>query len=81
MQETEETQLASLGEEDPLEEEMQPTPGFLPEKSHRQRSLVGYSPLGRKESDRTEQLSLHVCHYIESSLESRTCLTRNNMYK
>ena len=33
----------------------QPTPGFLPGKSHRQRSLVGYSPWGYKESDRTER--------------------------
>ena len=30
------------------------TPVFLPEKSHGQRSLVGYSPWGRKESDTTE---------------------------
>ena len=29
----------------------QPTPVFLPGKSHGQRSLVGYSPRGRKESD------------------------------
>ena len=28
----------------------QPTPVFLPGESHRQRSLVGYSPQGRKES-------------------------------
>ena len=35
----------------------QSTPVFLPEKSHGQRSLVGYSPKGRKESDPTEQLS------------------------
>ena len=27
---------------------------FLPGESHRQRSLAGYSPLGRKESDTTE---------------------------
>ena len=27
---------------------------FLPEKSHGQRSLVGYSPWGHKESDVTE---------------------------
>ena len=41
----------------------QPTPGFLPGKFHRQRSLVGYSPWGRKESDVTEWLSTytHVC--------------------
>ena len=30
---------------------------FLPRESHGQRRLVGYSPLGRKELDMTEQLS------------------------
>ena len=39
-----ETWAQSLGWEDPLEEGMQPTPGFLPGDSHGQRSLVGYSP-------------------------------------
>ena len=34
--------------------ESQPTPVFLPGKSHGQRGLVGYSPWGCKESDRTE---------------------------
>ena len=32
----------------------QPTPVFLHRKSHGQKSLVGYSPWGRKESDMTE---------------------------
>ena len=32
----------------------QPTPVFLPGKPHGQRSLAGYSPQGRKESDTTE---------------------------
>ena len=32
----------------------QPTPVFLPGESHGQRSLVGYSPWGRKELNRTE---------------------------
>ena len=31
----------------------QPTPVFLPEKSHGQRSLVGYSSWGHKEPDMT----------------------------
>ena len=31
----------------------QPTPGFLPGKSHGQRSLVGDSPWGHKELDFT----------------------------
>ena len=34
---------------------------FLPGKSHGQRSLVGYSPWGHKESDTTECLSTHAC--------------------
>ena len=37
----------------------QPTPVLLPEKSYGQRSLVGYSPWGRKESDMTERLHFH----------------------
>ena len=35
----------------------QPTPVFLPGRSHGQWSLVGYSPWGLKESDTTEWLS------------------------
>ena len=35
-----------------------PTPVSLPGKSHGHRSLVGYSPWGRKESGTTEQLTL-----------------------
>ena len=49
-----ETQAQSLGWEDPLEKEWQSTLGLLPGKSHGQRSLVVYSPWGRKESDTTE---------------------------
>ena len=36
----------------------QPTRVFFPGESQGQRSLEGYSPWGRKESDRTEQLSV-----------------------
>ena len=32
----------------PWERKWQPTPVFLPGKSHGQRNLVGYSPWGRK---------------------------------
>ena len=38
----------------PRRRKWQPTPVFLPGKSHRQRRLVGYSPWGHKESDTTE---------------------------
>ena len=38
----------------------QHTPVFLPGKSHGQRSLVGYSPWGRKESDTTERLHFTI---------------------
>ena len=51
-----ETQVRFLGQEDPLEKEMVIHPRFLPRESHGWRSLVGYSPQGRKESGMTEQL-------------------------
>ena len=50
-------QIQSLGLEDPLEESMVTTLVFLPEESHGQRRLVGYSPWGHKESDMT----YHIC--------------------
>ena len=34
-----------------------PTPVFLPEEFHGQRSLTDYSPWGHKKSDTTEQLT------------------------
>ena len=40
----------------PWRSKWQPTPVFLPGKSHGRRSLVGYSPRGRKELDATERL-------------------------
>ena len=44
----------------PLSRKWQPTPVFLPGKSHAQRSLVGYSPWNRKKSDITKQLRTHT---------------------
>ena len=41
----------------------QPTPVFMPGKSHGLRSLVTYNPWGRKESDMTERL-LCVCECV-----------------
>ena len=43
----------------PWRRKWQPTPVLLPGKSHGQRSLVGCSPWGRKESNMTEQLHFH----------------------
>ena len=44
----------------------QPTPVFLPGGSHGQRSLVGYSPWGRKESDTTERVThTHICYILD----------------
>ena len=54
MQETQETQIWSLGQEDPLEEVMALHSSILAWEIHGQKSLAGYSPWGCKES---EQLS------------------------
>ena len=43
----------------PWRRKWQPIPVFLPGKSHRQRSLVGYRPQGCKESDTNEKLNYH----------------------
>ena len=52
-----ETQVQSLGREDPLEVSMVTTLVFLPGESHGQRSLAGYSPWGHKEWDMTEGIT------------------------
>ena len=44
----------------PWRRKWQPTPVFLPAKSHGQKSLVGYSPWGHKESNMTEQLNNNI---------------------
>ena len=41
----------------------QPTPVFLPGESHGQRSLMGYSPWGCKELDKTELLSTNIVYF------------------
>ena len=58
--------VRSLGWEDPLEKERQPSPLFWPGEFH---GL--YGPWGHKESDTTEQLSLH---FISVSLKKRKCI-------
>ena len=58
-----ETQGQSLSWKIPWRSEWKPTLVFLPGKSHRQRSLVGYRPWGCKESDTTEGLTLSLPQY------------------
>ena len=43
-----ETQVQSLSQEDPWRRKWQPTPVFLPVKSHGQKTLEGNSPWGLK---------------------------------
>ena len=47
----------------PWRRKWQSTPVLLPGKSHGHRSLVGYSPWGRKELDMTERLHSHIPTY------------------
>ena len=48
----------------------QPTPVFMPGKSHGPRSLVGYNPWCRKELDTTERL-LCVCVFKLYDIKGR----------
>ena len=52
-----ETRVLSLGQGDPLEEEMA-THSSIPERPYGQRSLAGYSPKGGKELDTTEPIDI-----------------------
>ena len=61
-----ETRVPSLGQEYPLEREWLPTPIFLAGEFHGQRSLMGYSPWGQRESNTTKQQA-HKCKYIDNS--------------
>ena len=54
------------GREDPWRRKWQSTSVFFLGDSHGQRRLVGYSPWGDKESDRTERLS--TCTHTWSSI-------------
>ena len=56
-------QARSVDREDSLEKEMATLSSILAWKSHGQRSFVGYSPWGHKESDKTE-----VCLESNASL-------------
>ena len=61
-----ETQVQSLGWDDPMEEEM----SSHSRVSHGQRSLAVYRPWGRKELDMTEKLS--VCMHAHTHTHTRT---------
>ena len=79
LQETQEMQVGSPGREDPLEEEWQPTPGFLPEKSQGQRNLMGYSPWGHQGQTRLrEWAGMHILakvNYIKLSAKTEIVIT------
>ena len=55
-----ETWVQPLGGDDPLEEGMATHSVFWTGDSHGQRSLLGYSPWGHRESDTTERLTLSL---------------------
>ena len=68
MQEMQETLVWSLGQEDPLEEEVATHSTIHAwEIPWTERSLVGYSPWGLKQSDMIEQLNRHIQYYLSFS--------------
>ena len=62
------TQVQSLIGKIPQRRKWQPTPVFLPGKSHGWSSLAGYSLWGCKESDTSKQLSMHTQEETPESL-------------
>ena len=75
-----ETQVQSLGQEDPWRRKWQPTPVFLPRKLYGQRSLVSYSLCSCKESDITEDAHIHNHQYI-ITISHFNSWPRRNVFK
>ena len=64
----------------PGREKWQPTPVFLPEISHGQRGLAGYSPWGLIESDMAEWLSTHTWTRQRPGALSRSFLCFSDLW-
>ena len=62
------TQVHPWVQKIPWRREWQSSPEFLPGESHGQRSLVGYSPYGHKESDTTE-----LTEHTHRDTDNRCC--------
>ena len=67
-----EIQVRSLGQEDPPEKGMKPTPVFFPGEFHGQSSLAGYSSWGRKELGHS-----WVTKTLTSMIYTTECLIRS----
>ena len=65
-----ETRLDPWAGKIPCRRKRQPTPVFLPGESHGQRSLAGYSPWGRKETDMTASEHAHMQSEMGSKPEA-----------
>ena len=68
-----ETWVQSLGQKILWRRQWLPTPVFLSGEFHGQRSLVSYSPQGRKGSDTTERLTLLIFTVLAISLQDEFC--------
>ena len=78
-----ETQVQSLGQEDPLEKAMATHSSTLAWKIPWVESVVGYSPWGRKESDTTERLHFTFFYQPEivSGFMKRDLLKNKYIYR
>ena len=89
VQETQETWVWSVGQEDPMEEEMAARSNILPWQSHGQRSLPGCNPEGHKGLDTTEPLGkstagemIHpVTHGVSECLNTQLSSPENAFQK
>ena len=67
-----ETQVSSLGREEPRRRSQQHTPVFLPGESHGQRSLPGYSPWGHTDRYNWSNLAYRHAYFIKQLYQKNT---------
>ena len=77
MQEMQETWVRMLSPENPLEEGMATDSSILAQRTHGQRSLMGYSPWGRRASDTTKETEL-ACRHGNELIDSPLCSSSIN---
>ena len=78
MQEMQEMQFRSLGQEDPLEKETAiHSPYSCLKNSIDKRILAGYNPWGDKEADTSERLSTHTAWLVTLSIIHVWCLAES----
>ena len=72
--------VQSLGRENSLEEKIATHSSILSRRIPQTRNLMGYSPWGSKELDRTQQWSMHIDVYMHMHMHKHITLSKIDIH-